>query len=185
MSAAVRLSAAERRGHVLAAARIEFGRTGFSATSTEAIARRVGVSQPYLFRLFPSKKAIFLATIEDCFDRIVRLLEEAAGAETGETALKAMGRAYNEQLDDRSLLQMQLQMWATACEDEEVRQLARRQMARVWGLATRISGANDQRVMQFMASGMLLNVFAAMDLPRIKEQLGDSLTGLSSPPDPT
>jgi hypothetical protein len=54
-------------------------------------------------------------------------------------------------------------------------------MARLWQRAEQISGADSMRVMQFMASGMLLNVFAAMDLPRIKEHLGEALTGLAQP----
>jgi AcrR family transcriptional regulator len=182
MSPTIRMSAAERRIAVLHAARIEFGAAGYSGTSTEVIARRVGVSQPYLFRLYPSKKAIFLAVIDDCFDSLERLFEQAAEGHTGEEALSAMGRVYNAQLDERPILQMQLQMWASACSDAEVRQVARRRMAGLWAQAGRLSGADDHRVMQFMASGMLLNVFAALDLPRIKEQLGEALTGLSSDP---
>jgi AcrR family transcriptional regulator len=181
MSPTVRMSADERREVVLGAAMIEFGLAGYVGTSTEAIARRVGVSQPYLFRLFPSKKALFLATIERCFDRIVALFEDAGRGLTGEEALVAMGAAYNGLLDDRAVLQAQLQMWAAACHDEEVRELTRRRMGELWQVAQRISGADDQRVMQFMAGGMLLNVMAAMDLPRIKAQLGEALTGLAVP----
>ena len=176
------MSADDRRELVLEAAREEFGRHGFEAATTEAIAKRVGVSQPYLFRLFPSKKAMFLACIDRCFDQITGLFDEAARDLTGEEALVAMGRAYNALLDDRPILQLQLHMWAAACADDEVRALARRRLARLWQQAERISGADAQRVMQFIASGMLLNVFAAMELPRIKEQLGEALTGLTRTP---
>jgi AcrR family transcriptional regulator len=173
------MSAERRRELVLDAARAEFGERGYEATTTEAIARRVGVSQPYLFRLFPTKKAIFLEAIEGCFNQLEALFDRAADGLTGEDALMAMGRAYNALLDDRSILRMQLHMWATACHDPDVRVMARRRMARLWQQAERLSGADDTRVMQFMASGMLLNVFAAMELPRIKEQLGEALTGLA------
>ncbi len=174
------MSAERRRELVLDAARIEFGQRGYDVTTTEAIARRVGVSQPYLFRLFASKKAIFLAAMASCFDRLEAMFDAAADGLTGEDALMAMGRAYNALLDDRATLQMQLQMWAMACHDAEVRELARTRMARLWQQAERLSGADSTRVMQFIASGMLLNVFAAMELPRIKEQLGEALTGLSA-----
>jgi AcrR family transcriptional regulator len=173
------MSAERRRELVLDAARTEFGERGFESTTTEAIARRVGVSQPYLFRLFPNKRAIFMAALEGCFDQLEALFDRVAAGHTGEDALMAMGRAYNSLLDDRSILRLQLHMWATACHDTEVRDLARMRMARLWQQAERISGADDTRVMQFIASGMLLNVFAAMDLPRIKEQLGEALTGLA------
>jgi AcrR family transcriptional regulator len=176
------MSADDRRATVLSAARQEFGLSGLNGASTEAIARRVGVSQPYLFRLFPTKKAIFLATINECFDRVHVLFEQTAAGLTGEEALQEMGRAYKTLLDDKATLQMQLQMWAAACHDDEIRDLARARVSGLWRLVGRLSGADDQRIMQFLAAGMLLNVMAAMDLPRITEQLGEALTGLSDPP---
>jgi AcrR family transcriptional regulator len=175
------MSADERREVVIGAAMIEFGQAGFVGTSTEAIARRVGVSQPYLFRLFPSKKALFITTIERCFDRVIDVFDLAAEGQTGEQALLSMGTAYSGLLDDRAVLQMQLQMWAAACNDDEIREVTRRRMGDVWQAARRLSGEDDQRVMQFMAGGMLLNVMAAMDLPLLKAQLGESLSGLSTP----
>lgn len=176
------MSADERRAVVLRAAREEFGLSGLNGASTEAIARRVGVSQPYLFRLFPTKKSIFLATVNHCFDRVEALFEEAAAERTGEEALQEMGRVYKSLLDDKATLQLQLQMWAAACDDDEIRTVARERVTALWRQVVRLSGADDQRVMQFMAAGMLLNVMAAMDLPRVREQLGEALTGLSAPP---
>jgi AcrR family transcriptional regulator len=175
------MSADDRRELVVEAAQTEFAQGGYDATTTEAIAKRVGVSQPYLFRLFPNKKALFLAVVDDCFASLERMFDESSSGLTGEEALTAMGRAYNALLDDRVLLRMQLQMWAIACRDTDVRDAARAGMARLWQRAEQISGADSMRVMQFMASGMLLNVFAAMDLPRIKEHLGEALTGLAQP----
>ena len=161
------MSADERRLSVLRAARIEFGSAGYSSATTDAIARRVGVSQPYLFRLFPTKKAIFLATVEDCFDQLERLFAATAEGHAGEEALFAMGRAYSDLVEDKAILQMQLQMWATACQDNEVRALARRRLRQLWELVGRLSGADEARISEFMARGMLVNVFAAMDIPRV------------------
>src|SRR5262245_49421673 len=126
------MSADQRRDLVVRAAQAEFAAGGYDGTTTEAIARRVGVSQPYLFRLFPSKKALFLASIEGCFDRIAEMFETVSEGLTGEAALTAMSRAYTAQLDNRELLRMQLQMWATACQDDEVRALARRRWGEMW-----------------------------------------------------
>jgi AcrR family transcriptional regulator len=176
------MSAEQRRELVLDAARAEFGERGYEATTTESIARRVGVSQPYLFRLFPNKRAMFMAAADGCFDQVEAMFERAADGLTGEAALMAIGRAYNGLLDNRAVLRMQLHMWATACHDTEVRDLARRRMARLWQAAQRISGADDTRIMQFMASGMLVNIMAAMDLPLVKDQLGEALTGLARAP---
>lgn len=175
------MSADQRRDHVIRAAQKEFGRFGYEGASTAAIAKRVGVSQPYLFRLFPSKKAIFLVAIDACFDDLEAMFEAAAGELTGDEALAAMGQAYNELLDEREKLQMQLQTWATACHDEEIRDKARQRWHRLWQHVERLSGGDQQRMVPFFAGGMLLNVFAALELPRIREQLGEALTGLSKP----
>jgi AcrR family transcriptional regulator len=169
------MSADERRDSVLKAAMIEFGLGGFVGTSTEAIARRVGVSQPYLFRLFESKKALFIATIDGCFARIAADFEAASKGLTGEEALHAMGGAYKALLNDRQVLQMQLQMWAAACQDDEIRNVTRRHMGRLWRVVMTLSGSDDDRVMKFMAAGMLLNVMSAMDLPAMKAHLGELL----------
>ena len=169
------MSADERRDSVLKAAMIEFGLGGYVGTSTEAIARRVGVSQPYLFRLFESKKALFIGTIDSCFDRIIADFETASVGLTGEEALHAMGAAYHGLLNDRQVLQMQLQMWAAACQDDEIRDVTRRHMARLWKHVQTLSGSDDERVMRFTAAGMLMNVMAAMDLPGMTAHLGELL----------
>src|ERR1700733_5693327 len=95
---AVRLSAAERRNDVLDAALVEFAERGLEGTSTEAIARRAGISQPYLFRLFGTKKELFKATVSRCFRETLQLFQRAAEGKRGEDALRAIGNAYREQL---------------------------------------------------------------------------------------
>ena len=115
-----RMSAAERRAMVLEAAIVEFAARGLAGTSTEDVARRAGISQPYLFRLFPTKKALFLALVEQCFRRVEDTFTTAAGDRTGDEALMAMADAYEVLLEDRTLLLMQMQAYA-ACDDPEIR----------------------------------------------------------------
>src|SRR5260370_6645066 len=74
----LRHTAEERRGEVIQAAVAEFALHGLHGTSTEMIARRIGISQPYIFRLFPSKKELFLAAIDQCFDRVETTFRNAA-----------------------------------------------------------------------------------------------------------
>ena len=59
-----RSTAAERRDAVLRAAQVAFARGGLHGTSTEEIAEAAGISQPYLFRLFGTKKKLFVASVE-------------------------------------------------------------------------------------------------------------------------
>src|SRR5215831_1616489 len=96
ISTGTRLTAAERRDDVLDAALVEFAAAGYEGTSTEDIARRAGISQPYLFRLFGTKKDLFKATVGRCFRETLELFQRAAEGLRGDEALEAMGAAYME-----------------------------------------------------------------------------------------
>src|SRR5262245_33349542 len=163
MSTTARLSAAERREQIVAAAQEEFARRGLHGTSTEDIARRAGISQPYLFRLFGTKKELFLASAERCLRDTYETFVDAAAGKQGEEALHAMGAAYVEPLGDRSRLLGQMQAYA-ACDDPEVCAAVRRGYGELVQLVERVSGASPEVVSAFFAKGMLLNVIAAMSL---------------------
>jgi AcrR family transcriptional regulator len=163
------MSAAERRESVLDAAVAEFARHGLAGTSTEDVARSAGISQPYLFRLFPTKKGLFLALVERCYLRIEEAFIAAAADKTGEAALEAMGNEYERLLDNRTLLLLQLHAYA-ACEDPDIRAATRAGFKRLWSLAERLSGLPFDQIVSFFAMGMLMNVAAAMDLPAVDER---------------
>src|SRR5215472_8206682 len=113
-TARVRMSAEERREMVLEAAVAEFALHGLAGTSTEDVARTAGISQPYLFRLFPTKKGLFLALVERCYLRIEEAFIAAAGDKTGEAALEAMGDEYERLLENRTLLLLQMHAYAAS-----------------------------------------------------------------------
>ncbi len=165
----MRMTADERRESIVAAATEEFATGGLVGASTEAIARRVGVSQPYVFQLFGTKKELFLAVVESCFGRIIRVFEDAAGRWAVDHAgcdspLGPMGLAYKRLLADRTLLLMQLQAYA-ACSDPDVRDSVRSGWAQLYRRVVEVSGAPRDEVHQFFAEGMLLNLGAAVGLP--------------------
>src|SRR5260370_42285500 len=93
-----RLTATERRDDLLDAALIEFAEHGYEGTSTEDIARRAGISQPYLFRLFGTKKDLYIASVGRCYRDTLELFQRAAEGRRGEEALPAIGEACMEQL---------------------------------------------------------------------------------------
>ncbi|WP_084338006.1 TetR/AcrR family transcriptional regulator [Actinomadura oligospora] len=161
-----RMSADERREQTIRAAMAEFARSGFDGTSTAAIAERVGVSQPYLFRLFPSKRALFLAAAERCFDEIELAMREAAGGLYGGEAITAMGHRYREILaGDPTLLRFQLHIYAAAVDDPELRDLGNAKWARLWRTIGELSGETPEEVLRFVSVGMLLNVLTAFNIP--------------------
>jgi AcrR family transcriptional regulator len=163
-----RMTAEERREAIIEAATIEFGAGGLDGTNVDSIARRVGVTQPYVFRLFGTKKALFLACVEVCFAETRDAFESAAAGLAGEEALRAMGRAYGELIKDRSRLKLQLQSYA-ACDDPDVRRLVRRRYGELVEYVERVAGRDTERVSAFFATGMMLNVLAAGDLLGAKE----------------
>ena len=160
---AVRMSAEERREAILEAARLEFATTGFHGTSTETIAERAGISQPYLFRLFGTKKELFVASVRRCFRETLETFQRAAEGKRGEDALKAMGEAYMGLLDDRSRLLAQMQAYAS-CDDPEIQAVVREGYGDLFTWTERVSGLTPARLSDFFAKGMLLNVVASMDL---------------------
>jgi AcrR family transcriptional regulator len=159
-----RSTAAERRGAVLVAAQAAFARGGLHGTSTEDIAAAAGISQPYLFRLFGTKKKLFLATLERCMEDTLELFREAAGERRGEEALRAMGEAYVEMVTgDRARLLMQMEGYA-ACDDPDVRETMQSGYGKLHLYVETVSGLGPDAVAGWFAHGMLLNVVAAMDL---------------------
>src|SRR3989442_702576 len=121
-----RRSAEERREQILEAALAEFAARGLEGGSTEAIARKVRISQPYVFRLFGTKKQLFTATIERCMRGTLEMMQTAAGDLKGEEALRAIGQAYTDRLaTDPIYLRSQMQAYA-ASDDPEIREVVRR-----------------------------------------------------------
>lgn len=163
-AATTRKSAEERREDVLQAAREVFAQHGLSGASTDEIARRAGISQPYLFRLFRTKKELFLAAVERCFSETRDTFEQAAEGKAGDEALTAMGKAYGELIrSNPNRLRAQMQTYA-ACEDPDVRRVARHGFGELVDVVERTSGADAETVSRFFAKGMLINVVASMDL---------------------
>ncbi len=159
-----RQSAAERREEILAAALEEFAEHGYHGASTEAIARRAGISQPYVFRLFGTKQELFKAVVARCFRETLDMFQRAAEGKRGTEALKAMGEAYTERLQtNRQFLLAQMQAYA-ACDDPEIRVVVRAGYGDLVAYVERVTGLDTQVVAMFFATGMLLNVFASMGL---------------------
>ncbi len=65
VAARPRLTSADRRVAILDAARTIFAKSGFHGASTARIAQAAGCSEPLVYKLFPTKQALFAAVIED------------------------------------------------------------------------------------------------------------------------
>ncbi|MGC0384443.1 TetR/AcrR family transcriptional regulator [Streptomyces sp. SAI-129] len=164
----VRMSAEERRESVIRAAMSEFARGGYHGTSTESIAKRVGVSQPYLFRLFPGKKAIFLAVAERCLRETREVFEKSSEGLHGLEAKHAMAEAYSRLIADQpEKLQMQLQVYVTvaaaeAAGEHEFGEMVRKGWLEIWDCVHLALGGDIEQTTNFLAYGMLINTLVGM-----------------------
>ncbi len=159
-----RQTAEERREAVLVVALEEFAERGLDGASTEEIARRAGISQPYVFRLFGTKKDLFKASVARCLRETLETFQRAAEGKRGHDALLAMGDAYrNQLLRDRVRLRAQMQAYA-ACDDPEICEVVRNGFGDLVAYVERVSGLTAPDVTRFFAIGMLLNVLSSMNV---------------------
>ncbi|MGP8160308.1 MAG: TetR/AcrR family transcriptional regulator [Candidatus Dormibacteria bacterium] len=166
-AAHLRQTSEERRDQVVEAAIREFAEAGYAAASTAAIAERAGISQPYIYALFPSKRDLFLAAYDRVEGRIRATFREAArDAQSPEQALEQMGLTYPELIADRYELLMQLQAYAAAADPEIHGHISRSFRTLAEDVARR-SGASPRQVAEFFAAGMLANVTTVLGLPEL------------------
>jgi AcrR family transcriptional regulator len=155
----------ERREEILDAAVAEFAEKGLHGASTDEIARLAGISQPYVFRLFGTKKELYIAVVARCFRQTLEIFQRAAEGLRGEDALRAIGTAYGELLEsDRIYLRAQMQAYA-ACEDPEICAVVRHGYGDLVSYVERVSGVNPEELATFFSHGMLTNVLASMNAP--------------------
>lgn len=175
------LSTAEvRREELLQAAERAFATRGYHGTPTTEIAKAAGISQAYLFRLFPTKLELFVACVERCFARTAELFRAAAaqGRIDGVAPLEAMGGAYGEMLrdPDQRLLHLQMQTYAASAEPA-VRAAAQAGYRSLFELAQRESGADDDALQAWFGFGMLMNVLASIGAPEVDQPWAHALLG--------
>ncbi len=149
-----------------------FAHGGLQGTKVSAIAAEVGVAQPYVFSLFPTKRDLFLAAVDRCFEKVSALFEEAAAAyerdgpqEPEEDQLKALGHAYMSRISENpDQLLLQLQAYAACGDDPGIQLAVRRNYARLVDLCRRLTGFDDERLDGFFQMGMWCNVAAALGI---------------------
>jgi AcrR family transcriptional regulator len=168
-----RVPAAERRDALIEAAVHHFAHGGLQGTKVSAIAAEVGVAQPYVFSLFPTKRDLFLAADKRCFEKVSALFEKAGEdfdkngpQEPEEDKLMAIGKAYMGSIAaNPDLLLLQLQAYAACGDDEEIQTAVRRQYAKLVEVCRRVSGIDDdERLDSFFQTGMWCNVAAALGI---------------------
>jgi AcrR family transcriptional regulator len=160
-----RKSKDERREEILDAAVAVFAERGLHGASTDEIARLAGISQPYVYRLFGTKKELYMAVVGRCFRQTLEIFQRAAEGKRGEEALQAIGDAYGRLLEsDRVYLQSQMQAYA-ACSDPDICTVVRNGYGDLVSYVGRVSGVSQKELAEFFSHGMLMNTLASMNAP--------------------
>lgn len=179
---ASRMSADSRRELILQAASRAFAKGGYAGTSTDAVAKEAGVSQPYVVRMFGTKLDLFLAVFQRAADQIrdafAAVLDDGPFDPASEDDKARMGLAYTALLEDRDDLLQVMMHGYSAGSVPEIAAAARACMGEVFATIKR-TGWTDEQARDFIAYGMLLNVMISMGAP---EHLapGDPLTALTT-----
>jgi AcrR family transcriptional regulator len=157
-------TAEERREAVLEAGMAVFADRGFLGTPTTEVAKAAGISQAYLFRLFPTKSDLVVAVIGRSNERLLATMTAAlAKAKANDTPpFETMGEAYSELLEDRTMLLTQVHQHAAAASMPEVAQASRAMFEKLYELVGDATGAGPEELHKFFATGMLINVMAAI-----------------------
>ena len=163
----MRSTAVERRSDAARVALSHFARGGYDGTAVSAIASELGVSQPYLFKLFTSKSALFLECVNLCYDMIERNAISAleAASEHGRVpSLDDIGDAYRQSIADTELLMFQLQAWAASGAHPEIKAVVAARFVRSLELGREMTGSSADEMNELFARGARLVVTSALGI---------------------
>ncbi|GAA2781199.1 TetR/AcrR family transcriptional regulator [Crossiella cryophila] len=172
-------TAEERRETVLRTAVGAFAAKGYYGTTTTEVAKLAGISQAYIYRLFPNKEALFVAVVQRCFAQIQEALTRGAASapdRTPEAVISAMGEAYARLVADRDLLLLQLHAQAAAASDELVRSAVQAGYAQLVEYVREVSGGSDYQVQEFFSRGALCHLVVAMGAERVDAPWAETLS---------
>ncbi|MFB2583398.1 TetR/AcrR family transcriptional regulator [Herbiconiux liukaitaii] len=174
----MRSTADAQRSRILEASLGGFAHKGYHATPVTEIAELAGVSPAYVFRLFPGKLGLFVATIDHCYERVTEALVaggEKVGDAPSDTVLDAMTEAYIDLIEDRSLIMLQGHA-QSACDIPEIREAVQRGVGMVVENVARVSGAEPAAVQYFLAFGQLCHLIVQAELTGVPAGWAETIT---------
>ena len=175
---ATRMPANERKALMLEAAVRVFARVGYTAATTDSIAREAGVSQAYVVRFFRSKEALF----EDAATHVVeQLCQRFAEAPVPPDATEfvrrqVLGDMYAEIVKDRDTFMMIVRLFMMG-SDPRFGQLSRESFARVYRVLRDEAGMDSAQARLFLSHGLLINLVLSLHLWEGEKDLSDEILG--------
>lgn len=165
-----RQSAETRRETIVQAAITEFARFGIFGTSTQSIADRAGVSHSYLFKLFPSKRDVFLAALEEVGNRIENNFGTPPNNESPFADLHALNANISTNRDDFLLI---LHGLAASPHDSEIRRVMQHYLHFSYEMALQQTGAEPAVVREIFAQSLLRILALTIEVDWLKEWIDE------------
>ncbi len=135
-----RLPASERRARVLHCACLVFSEGSYRGTTTAELARAAGVTEPILYRHFDSKRDLYLACLEDTWERLRAIWDEAVANEPDPSNwVRRLGQSFFTAQKKRVVIEaLWVQALVEASEDDEIRRYMQRHMHEVHEYVTAV-----------------------------------------------
>ena len=120
-----RLPAAKRREAIVAAALQVFGSGSYAGSTTAEIARCAGVSEPIIYRHFPSKRDLWFACLDEAWRQLRAAIEVRAASVARERGLAALDTEKRSPWSNPLLPNLWVQGVTEAGEDEGIQRYVR------------------------------------------------------------
>ena len=166
VEAVTRMRSGDRRELILEAATAVFGERGYVGTTTDAVARAAGVSQPYVVRMFGTKETLFLEVLHRALDKLlstfrIALADGIAAGENPQTVGHRIGQAYGDLLSDRGLLLSLMHAFILG-SDPVIGKAAREGFLEVYKFLRFEAGFSPVEADDFLAHGMMMNTMVGL-----------------------
>jgi len=166
--------AEDRRKNILSAASGVFAGASFAQADTGDLAKAAGIKPPALYRYFPTKRHLYLATLADAGPKLVDLWRRAlSAAPDPASAIKDIGMAYYDHARSRSPT---MRLWFQAvgeASDPEVRAVVAETLGEAVGLVQAVieegqrSGAFRREMDPRTAAWEFMGIGFSMDLAHV------------------
>ncbi|BBH69995.1 hypothetical protein ACTI_66800 [Actinoplanes sp. OR16] len=143
---------------------VAFAAKGYYGTTTTEVAQEAGISQGYLYRLFPDKEALFVAAIDHLSQRLKQHTATVAARVTTTDPVRVLAElsaSYRDLIADRDLLKL-LMHGNCAAGEPAIGDAVRRCYAEQIEHARSVSGASDEQLRRYFADSLLANVVAVV-----------------------
>ncbi|RXZ79568.1 TetR/AcrR family transcriptional regulator [Paenibacillaceae bacterium] len=165
----VRSKGQDRKEEILEAGLEVFAERGYYNTTTALIAEKAGISQPYVFRFFPTKEELFITVLNRAFDRILQTFKNVESSP--EQLDNDMLKAY-EALSFQYPNEIALQVIGIGITEEAIQAATKEGLSRIRTYVLeeyKAAGIPDaeRNATIFIAMGMMCNISYFLDLPEL------------------